>query len=60
MTAKTKHAPAIDDASQNENTSGKFTGRLDMTLVGVFGHSFGGAQAAQFCSQDSIGGGGPG
>jgi len=24
-----------------------------MTRVGVFGHSFGGAQAAQFCSQDS-------
>jgi len=33
--------------------SGKFTGRLDMRRVGVFGHSFGGAQAAQFCSQDS-------
>ncbi|MGP8201844.1 MAG: alpha/beta hydrolase family protein [Limisphaerales bacterium] len=33
--------------------SGKFTGRLDMARVGVFGHSFGGAQAAQFCSQDS-------
>jgi predicted dienelactone hydrolase len=33
--------------------SGRFTGRLDMTRVGVFGHSFGGAAAAQFCSQDS-------
>jgi predicted dienelactone hydrolase len=35
------------------DVSGKFTGRLDMARVGVFGHSFGGAQAAQFCSQDS-------
>ena len=35
------------------DASGKFTGRLDLTRVGVFGHSFGGAAAALFCSQDS-------
>jgi dienelactone hydrolase len=34
-------------------SSGRFTGRLDMARVGVFGHSLGGAAAAQFCHDDS-------
>jgi dienelactone hydrolase len=33
--------------------SGKFTGRLDMQKLGIFGHSFGGATALQFCHDDS-------
>ena len=31
---------------------GRFTGRLDMQRLGMFGHSFGGAQALQFCHDD--------
>ena len=33
--------------------SGKFTGRLDLAALGVAGHSFGGATAAQFCHNDA-------
>ena len=33
--------------------TGRFTGKLDMQEVGVFGHSFGGATAAQVCSIDA-------
>ena len=33
--------------------SGRFTGRLDMQRLGMFGHSFGGATTLQFCHDDS-------
>ena len=32
---------------------GRFTGRLDLHRLGIFGHSFGGAQALQFCHEDA-------
>ncbi len=31
----------------------RFTGRLDLLRLGLFGHSFGGAQSLQFCHDDS-------
>ncbi len=40
-------------ARLNASDSSGFTGRLDMTRVGVFGHSLGGAVALQFCHEDS-------
>ncbi|MDE3135205.1 MAG: family membership [Acidobacteriota bacterium] len=33
--------------------SGRFTGRLDMERLGMFGHSFGSAQTLQFCHEDA-------
>lgn len=41
------------DRMNTSDPSGKFTGRLDMARIGIFGHSFGGAAAALFCAQDA-------
>ena len=45
----------IDQAVQlNANDpDGRFTGRLDLNAVGVFGHSTGGGGAVQVCAEDS-------
>jgi dienelactone hydrolase len=44
------------DQMERLNTSdpsGRFLGRLDLQRVGAFGHSLGGAEALQFCHDDS-------
>ena len=56
LAAWTADVSYVLDRLERLNTaepSGKFTGRLDLARVGIFGHSFGGAQAAQFCHEDS-------
>ena len=46
---------ALDELEQmnTSDPTGKFTGRLEMQRVGVFGYSLGGATALQFCHDDS-------
>lgn len=36
----------------NHDPSSRFKGRLDLQRLGMFGHSFGGATALQFCHED--------
>jgi len=45
---------AVDRLAQmNSDTNSRFHGHLDLSRVGVFGQSFGGAAAAEACSMDS-------
>jgi predicted dienelactone hydrolase len=43
---------AIGYVEQLSMADDRFRSKLDLAKIGVFGHSFGGAQAAQFCAQD--------
>jgi predicted dienelactone hydrolase len=52
-TSDTKFVVSQLEQLNAADPSGKFTGRLDMQRLGMFGHSFGGAQALQFCHDDS-------
>ncbi len=52
-TSDTKFVVSQLERLNAADPSGKFTGRLDMQRLGMFGHSFGGAQALQFCHDDS-------
>ena len=37
----------------NANSSERFASRMDLQRLGIFGHSFGGATALEFCHEDS-------
>jgi len=52
-TSDTKFVVTQLEKLNTADPSGRFTGRLDMQRLGMFGHSFGGATALQFCHEDS-------
>ena len=52
-TSDTKFVVSQLEKLNAADPSGKFTGRMDMQRLGMFGHSFGGATALQFCHEDS-------
>lgn len=41
------------ESLNSADPQGRFTGRLDLRKLGMFGHSFGGAQSLQFCHDDT-------
>jgi predicted dienelactone hydrolase len=51
-TSDTKFVVSQLEQLNAADPSGKFTGRLDLQRLGMFGHSFGGATALQFCHDD--------
>jgi hypothetical protein len=51
-TDDTKFVVSQLERLNSADPSGKFTNRLDMQRLGMFGHSFGGATALQFCHDD--------
>ena len=43
----------VDELEKLAAGTGKFGGRLDLSRLGAFGHSFGGAASAEFCLDDA-------
>ena len=43
----------LDQEEKLNQSNGRFAGRIDTTRIGMFGHSYGGATAAQMLAEDS-------